>query len=474
MISAVLLKGDGIGPEVIDATTQILAAAGAPIAWVEAPAGARVFEAGDASGIPRETMALIESIKLVLKGPLETPIGFGAKSANVTLRKTFETYGNIRPVKTIPGIKTPFSDRHIDFVVVRENIEDLYAGMEYMQSAEVAEALKITTRLGCAKIARLAFDYARWTGRRKVTCATKANILKLTEGLMKQVFEEIAQDYSDIQADHVLVDNCAHLMVKTPEIFDVVVMTNMNGDILSDLASGLVGGLGVAAGMNMGRDVAIFEAVHGTAPNIAGQNKANPMATLFSALLLLRHVGLDTLATHIEKAVTKTLEHDQIFPLDIAPNGQGVSTRDFTAAVIRNVQENTSLPHIQDGRPAFEPTAVHLSPHSPQKTLVGVDIFIEAHPPLATLEALARAATEGLSVTLEAISNRGLCLTPLKGPLPDVVNIWGCRFMTTQDALSEHDIHALLSRVEENWTWVETHKLFLLDGTPAFSALQGA
>src|SRR5580698_9169494 len=255
------IAGDGIGPEVMQAVQRILAAASAKIAWEDAEAGAAVFRRGIASGCPQETLDSIARTGLALKGPLETPVGYGEKSANVTLRKYFELYGNIRPVRELPGIRTPFSGRGIDMVIVRENVEDLYAGIEYMQTPGVAECLKLISRKGCEKIVRLAFELAKAEGRKKVHCASKSNIMKMTEGLLKRTFEEIAPQYPEFESQHIIIDNCAHQLVKKPEQFDVIVTTNMNGDIISDLSSALIGGLGFAPSANLGSSIAIFEAV---------------------------------------------------------------------------------------------------------------------------------------------------------------------------------------------------------------------
>ena len=253
-----VIPGDGIGPEVIGAARRVVDATGVRIAWEEHEAGAAVFKRGLPSGVPQETVLSIGDTRVVLKGPLETPVGFGEKSANVTLRKLFETYGNIRPVRELPGVPTPFSGRGVDLVIVRENVEDLYAGIEHMQTPGVAQCLKLMSRKGCEKIVRLAFEVAVAQGRTKVHCATKANIMKHTEGLLKKTFEQIAPEYPGIQAHHIIVDNCAHQLVRFPETFDVIVTSNMNGDILSDLTSGLIGGLGFAPGANIGNEVAIF------------------------------------------------------------------------------------------------------------------------------------------------------------------------------------------------------------------------
>src|SRR5438132_11489710 len=303
-----VVPGDGIGPEVVNAAVRIIEATGIQLEFELCDAGTIAFERGVASGVPKDTIESIERTRVVLKGPLATPIGHGNKSANVTLRTLFETFGNIRPVRELPGVETPYSGRNLDIVVVRENIEDLYAGIEYMQTPGVAESLKLVSREGCEKIVRLAFAFAAAEGRCLIHCATKANIMKLTEGLLKQTFEAIAPEFPAIEAKHILVDNCAHQLVMRPEQFDVIVTTNMNGDILSDLTSGLTGGLGFAPAANIGNDVAIFEAVHGSAPDIAGQNKANPTALVLSSAMLLRHIGEASAANDIEQAVLVTLE----------------------------------------------------------------------------------------------------------------------------------------------------------------------
>ena len=275
-IPVTLIPGDGIGPECVESARRIVEATGAPIAWEEHEAGAEVFKKGLPSGVPRDTMDSISRTRVALKGPLETPVGFGEKSANVTLRKLFETYANVRPVREMPGVTTPYSGRGVDLVMVRENVEDLYAGIEYLQTPGTAEALKLISVKGSERIARFAFEYARSVGRTKVACATKANIMKFTEGNMKRAFEKVAPDYPEIEPWHVIVDNCAHQLVKRPEQFEVIVTTNMNGDILSDLSSALIGGLGFAPSANIGNEAAIFEAVHGSAPKYAGKDVINP------------------------------------------------------------------------------------------------------------------------------------------------------------------------------------------------------
>ncbi len=336
-----LIPGDGVGPEISLAARRVIEAAGVAIEWEEAEAGAEVFKRGDTSGVPKATADSIARTGVALKGPLETPVGFGEKSANVTLRKLFETYANIRPARQIPGVPTRYDGEGIDFIVVRENIEDLYAGVEYLDTRDVAVALKIITRRGSEKIIRYAFELARQEGRRKVTCATKANILKLTEGMFKRVFEEMAPEYPEIEPQHLIIDNVAHQMVKDPAQFDVIVTTNLAGDIISDLASGLVGGLGFAASGNYGDEAAIFEAVHGSAPKYAGKNVINPTALILSSVMMLRHLGEHAAAQRIQDAVFVTLEEGQAVTLDVARQAGDVehatSTSGFADAIIENL-----------------------------------------------------------------------------------------------------------------------------------------
>src|SRR5687768_6811884 len=254
-----VIPGDGIGPEVMSAALKVVDASGVAIEAEVRHAGARVFARGIESGVPPDTIDSIRDTKVLLKGPLETPIGYGNKSANVTLRTLFETFGNLRPVRELPGVHTPFTGRNLDIVIVRENVEDLYTGIEYMQTPGVAQALKVISRAGCEMIVELAFEFAVAARRQRVHCATKANIMKLTEGMLQHTFEEIAPRYPQIEAKHILIDNCAHQLAMRPEQFDVIVTTNMNGDILSDLTSGLTGGLGFAPSANIGNGAAIFE-----------------------------------------------------------------------------------------------------------------------------------------------------------------------------------------------------------------------
>jgi isocitrate dehydrogenase len=480
-----LIPGDGVGPEIALATRRVIEAAGVAIDWEECEAGAEVFRRGDSSGVPRETAESIARTGVVLKGPLETPVGFGEKSANVTLRKLFETYANIRPARQLPGVPTRYDGEGVDFIVVRENIEDLYAGVEYLDTRDVAVALKIISRRGSEKIIRYAFELARRQGRGKVTCATKANILKLTEGLFKRVFEELAPEYPEIEAQHLIIDNVAHQMVKDPAQFDVIVTTNLAGDIISDLASGLVGGLGFAASGNYGDDVAIFEAVHGSAPKYAGQNVINPTALMLSAVMMLRHVGEADAAQRMEDAILVTLEEGEAVTLDVARQTGDVerstSTSGFADAVIANLGRTPAMQH------AYRGTGVPGTPPQPRARwddaveraaiatrLVGADVYTEAYADPTwlgqALEALA-----GPEFRLLLISSRGTKVYPDSGARPDNVGWWRCRFVAAQDGADVDDaaLLRLLERIGSQVPWMHVQKLRLFGDEEGFTRAQG-
>ena len=473
--TATLIPGDGIGPEIMHGVQRVFAAVEAPIDWEIADAGEAVFAAGIASGVPRETIDSIAKNRVVLKGPLATPIGTGGKSANVTLRKLFETFGNIRPVREFPGVGGPFAGRNIDLVVVRENVEDLYAGIEHQQTPNVAQCLKLVSYQGCARIARLAFELARAEGRRTVHCATKANIMKLTEGLMKRAFEDVARDYPDIAAAHLLVDNCAHQLVRHPEQFEVIVTTNMNGDILSDLTSGLVGGLGFAPSANIGDGIAIFEAVHGSAPGHAGRDTANPTAGILSGVMLLRHLGHFLMAERIEQAVAATLAAG-VHTGDVAEH-DAVGTERFVDTVIDKLHAQHRMATTRQRRQLTippRPPAIH----SENRMLIGVDVFVESDLAPAALGDTLRALDDWTGFELRLISNRGTQVYPTTGATPDCVDHYRCRFMlrdpnghNVQDV--DLAIGSLLDRVGTRMRWMHVEKLQVIDGEPGFTRAQG-
>ncbi|MCL2225556.1 MAG: NADP-dependent isocitrate dehydrogenase [Defluviitaleaceae bacterium] len=472
-----VIPGDGIGPECVNSAMQIIAAAGVDIEWEERHAGARVFKQGIPSGVPADTVESIKKTRVVLKGPLETPVGFGQKSANVTLRKLFETYANIRPVREFPGVTTPYSGRGIDLVVVRENVEDLYAGIEHMQTAGVAQCLKLISRKGCEKIVRTAFEFARAEGRKTVACATKANIMKMTEGLLKKTFEEIAPEYPDIESWHVIIDNCAHQLVKKPEQYDVIVTTNMNGDIISDLTSGLVGGLGFAPTANLGNDVAIFEAVHGSAPKYAGKDVINPTAVILSAVMMLRHIGEFDAANKIENAVMVTIEEGKAQTGDVVGYDKGVSTSTYTKTIIENLGRKPAKWQARDYKeikmPNVAPDVAFVTPKS--KRVLGADIFVEWGKDAETLGKSLDKIVEASPFRLKMISNRGTKVYPVGDAFPDCVDHWRCRFVlrdTAADASPEQVIE-LLTKVSAQHQWMHVEKLLELDGELGYTMAQG-
>ncbi len=335
MKKVVLIPGDGIGTEITTSVTTILEKAGAEIEWVHRSAGLGAYQ-DKGNPLPEEVIDAIEEHRVALKGPLTTPVGTGFRSVNVGLRQKFNLFSNIRPARTLPSIDSPF--KNVDMVIFRENTQGLYIGKEQWADEDQqdhAESIAVVTEEASRKIITAAFEYARENGRKKVTLVHKANILKLTTGLFLEVGRKVSEDYSDIEFEDLIVDNMAMQMVMRPQRFDVVVTTNLFGDILSDLASGLVGGLGVTGAANIGENAAMFEAVHGSAPDIAGQNKANPLALLFSSLMMLEYIGQKQVAEDIRKAVYKTLVEKKVYCTpDIGGEG---TTSTFTQAVCDNI-----------------------------------------------------------------------------------------------------------------------------------------
>ena len=471
-----LIPGDGIGPECVDAARRIVEATGAPIDWEEAEAGAEVFKKGLPSGVPPETMDSITRTRVALKGPLETPVGFGEKSANVTLRKLFETYANVRPVRELPGVRTPYSGRGIDLVMVRENVEDLYAGIEHMQTPGVAQCLKLISVKGCEKIARFAFEFARSEYRSSVACATKANIMKFTEGTLKRVFERVAPDYPEIESWHVIVDNCAHQLVKRPEQYDVIVTTNMNGDILSDLSSALVGGLGFAPSANIGNEIAIFEAVHGSAPKYAGKDVINPTAVILSAVMMLRYLEMFDEAEAIEHAVLVTLESG-VLTGDVVGYDRGTPTTKYRDTIIDNLGKRTESwtvrEHLPLQLPVLDAAPDYVRPAS--RAVVGLDVFVESPLSASELGASLMELTSDTRLSLKMISSRGTKVFPPTGAITDTLDHWRCRFITKENPgdLPDEDVHQLLARISRRHMWMHTEKLQEFDGELGFTRDQG-
>lgn len=330
MTRITLINGDGIGPEISDAVVQIIDASGLKLDWELQTAGADVIDKED-TPLPDRVLESIKRNKIALKAPVTTPIGKGFKSVNVQLRKALDLYANLRPCKNLPNVKTKFDN--VDIVVVRENTEDLYAGIERKVNEDTAESIKVITRKASERICKFAFDYAHKNKRKEVCVVTKANIMKLSDGLFLDCYRKVAENYPQINKREILVDNLCMQLVQNPSQFDVLVLPNLYGDIVSDLCAGLIGGLGIAQGANIGKDYAVFEPVHGSAPDIKGQNKANPTALLLSAVEMLKYIGETVYAQKIQSALFKTFSQGK-FTSDLGGN---LTTKEFTDAIIQNL-----------------------------------------------------------------------------------------------------------------------------------------
>lgn len=468
--------GDGIGPEIMDATLRILEAAEVPLTYEKINIGESVYRGGVLSGIPNEAWDSIRDTSVLLKGPITTPQGKGYKSINVTIRKSLGLFANVRQCKSY----TPFvASQHpgMNMIIIRENEEDLYAGIEHRQTQEVAQVLKLITRPGTENIVRYAFEYARAYGRRKVTCMTKDNIMKITDGLFHRIFDEVAEEYPDIQSDHQIIDIGAARVAAMPESLDVVVTLNLYGDILSDIAAQVAGSIGLAGSANIGESAAMFEAVHGSAPDIAGRGVANPSGLLLGAVQMLVHLGLGSYAEKIKNAWLCTLE-DGIHTADIYRVGlseREVGTEGFTDAVIERLGR---CPHqlqpVQYQNHRINVTARKPAPQ--KKELVGVDVFLDwdepGRDPDVLGEALAQQNGEKLKLTM--ITNRGVKVYPEGLPETFRTDHWRCRFESEDQPIEFRQVLALLDRLDgAGFDVIKTEHLYLFDGERGFSLGQG-
>ena len=486
--------GDGIGPEIMTQTLRMLEAAGAALVPEFIEVGEAQYLAGYSSGIGPEAWDSLRRTGILLKAPITTPLGGGYKSLNVTLRKTLGLYANVRPTRSLaPAVAT----KHpvLDVVIVRENEEDLYAGIEHQHTPDVVQCLKIITRSGCERIVRYAFEYARANGRQRITCMTKDNIMKLTDGLFHKVFNEVGAEYPDIVQEHQIIDIGAARLADTPERYDVVLTLNLYGDIISDIVAQIAGSVGLAGSSNIGLGGALFEAIHGSAPDIAGQDVANPSGLLQAAVLMLRHLGQHAVADRLNDAWLRTLE-DGLHTADIYRAGQSrekLGTAAFADAVIARLgQQPTYL-----GRPATAPapakaTAYPAAPVPPvprpaaapvEQTLVGCDIFLRWWDGLPDALGQRLTALAGPELQLKLITNRGVKVYPDGHPETTCTDHWRCRFVvagtdvkTTTDFLPV-SFGALL-RLQQVLTdaglqVIKTENLYLFDGQRGFSLGQG-
>jgi len=479
-IPITVAKGDGIGPEIMDATLHILREAGARLAIEEIEIGEKVYLRGNSAGIEPASIESLLRTHVFLKAPITTPQGGGFKSLNVTTRKLLGLYANVRPtVAYAPYVKT----RHpgMDVVIVRENEEDLYAGVEYQQTPDETTAVKIITRAGTERIVRYAFDYARRNMRRKVTCFMKDNIMKITDGLFHKVFDEIGALYPDIEKESWIVDIGAAKLADTPEVFDVIVMPNLYGDILSDVAAQIAGSVGLAGSANIGLKYAMFEAIHGSAPRRAGQNLANPSGLLLGAVMMLVHIDQPDIAERVHNAWLRTIE-DGVHTYDIFKEGvstQKVGTREFANAVVARLGQRPEKLKAASYSTAPKQTidAHAATVHAVAKReLVGVDLFIYYEPGNPNRVGALLEAVNGEGLKLDVISSRGVKVYP--NPLPDTItgDSWRCRFVSSApDAVIQPgQILALLGRVQAaGLNWSKTENLYRFDGVNGFSAIQG-
>jgi isocitrate dehydrogenase len=480
-IRVAIAPGDGIGPEITDAVLSIFSAAQVPIDFEPVEMGLSVFTRGFSSGMTPEAKATVERLAILFKGPMETPKGKGVKSINVTARKVWNTYANKRVFRSLQGVDTPFARANIpiNITIVRENIEDTYGGIEHFLTHDVALCRRFITRPGSEQVHRYTFEMAQKNGLSKVTCGHKANIMKLTDGLFLDTFYQVAKEYPEIIASDIIVDDLAMKLVRRPDQFQVIVLPNLQGDIISDLCAGLVGGLGFAPSANIGDAVSIFEAVHGTAPDIAGKGLANPTALLMSGLMMLRHLGLQGKSALIENALLATLESG-VHTADFGPaHTPPCSTQEFAAAVIANLGNQPKQHGVKgtdsiDQSPRTKPSVNRIieSPAQPG-VAVGIDLFVESNQqPAAVAETITSLLPPRYSLTV--ISNRGTQVWPTGSVFTDCVNQYRVRIEVLGDIPSnDRELLALALKVADRVRVCSTEMLMKYNGTAAYSLAQG-
>ncbi len=477
MKTITIAKGDGIGPEIMDATIAVLKAAGAKLNFEEIQVGEKVYLSGNTSGIPAEAWDTIKKNKIFLKAPITTPQGGGYKSLNVTMRKSLGLFANVRPcVSYHPFVNTKHPT--MDLVIVRENEEDLYAGIEHQQTEDVVQCLKLISVSGSERIIRYAFEYAKSNNRKKVTCFSKDNIMKQTDGLFHRTFDTIAKEYPEIETEHWIVDIGAAKVANRPENFDVIVMQNLYGDIISDISAEISGSVGLGGSSNIGESVAMFEAIHGSAPDIAGQNIANPSGLLNGALLMLHHVGESETAIKIQNAWLKTLEEGKHTADIFSPNlsSELLGTKEFAEAIITNLgkKPNTLKAISADNVKPIEVPIVRFKA-SKKKELLGVDIFVDAEISPDDLGEKLKQASNDSSLDLLMITNRGVKVWPNGFEETFCTNHWRCRFlMPDESVISNQDVLNLMNQLnKEGVDIIKTENLYQFDGVKSFSLGQG-
>jgi isocitrate dehydrogenase len=476
-------KGDGIGPEIMEAVLKVFNANKTPLEYQEVEMGKWVFDKGFSNGMTPDSKETIEKLGILFKGPMETPKGKGVKSVNVTARKTWNTYANKRVFQTLHGVDTVFSKAGIliDVTIVRENIEDTYGGIEHMLTHDVALSRRFITRPGSLQVIKYAFEMASKKKARRITCGHKANIMKITDGLFLECFYEVAKDYPHLKADDVIVDDLCMKLVTRPDTFDVVVLTNLQGDIVSDLCAGLVGGLGFAPSANIGDHICIFEAVHGTAPDIAGKNIANPTALLLSGIAMLRHLGFMKNAAEIENALLFTLEQGT-HTGDFGDRSKvSLNTTQFADAIINNFGKQPKLnakevlPNMPVTPTAFklEKNPMLVSKEMEEEQIAGVDMFIES---IEQPEVIAKKCQRhaGVKFNLINVSNRGTQVWPTGSVFTNLVNQYNVRFESIDGSpLFQQDIIGLYVSLSGNFKICSLELLNMWGDKKAYSLAQG-
>lgn len=483
MIKIAVAKGDGIGPEIMEAVLQIFNAAKVPLGYQFVEMGKWVFDKGYNNGMTPLAKETIETLGILFKGPMETPKGKGVKSINVTARKTWNTYANKRVFQTLPGVDTVFSKAGIpiDLTVVRENVEDTYGGIEHMLTNDVAVSRRIISKPGSEQVIRYAFELAKQKGAKRISCGHKANIMKLTDGMFLNTFYAIAKEYPELNADDIIVDDLCMKLVTRPDIFDVLVLTNLQGDIVSDLCAGLIGGLGFAPSANIGDNICIFEAVHGTAPDIAGKHIANPTALLLSGIAMLNHLGLTGSAATIENALLNTLEkgkHTGDFGDKSTPP---LNTTQFAEAVINNFgkmpkansRQMTADHPKQQFVTKLDKNLMMVTKNASKESIAGADFFIESD--LQPGEVAKIAENYGQEqFQLINISNRGTQVWPTGSIYTNLVNQYTIRFESaTNTSLMQEEIVSLYSKLIKHFKVCSVEALLQLGENKAYSLAQG-
>ena len=471
--------GDGIGPEIMEATLRILTSAGARIEPEVIEIGEKVYKSGSKAGIQPSDWESLRRTKVFLKSPITTPQGGGYKSLNVTARTTLGLFANVRPSMAYsPYVET----RHplLDLVIIRENEEDLYTGIEHRQTNQMYQCLKLISRPGCEKIIRYAFEYARAYNRRKVTCLSKDNIMKMTDGLFHQVFDEIAAEYPDIEKEHWIIDIGSALLADEPERFGVIVTLNLYGDIISDIAAQIAGSVGMGGSANVGEQCAMFEAIHGSAPDIAGRGIANPSGLLNGAIMMLVHIGQGDVAATVHNAWLKTIE-DGIHTGDIYQEGvskERVGTKGFADAIIERIGQNPV--HFKTISYAAAPKPIQITSANEahqQKALVGVDIFLDWTKGTSQELGDAISALENSPLKLQMITNRGVKVYPDGVPETFCTDHWRCRFMGTKDdnnSIGQEAVWQQLALLnEKGFDTIKTENLYTFEGKVGYSQIDG-